>query len=163
MGRRNVLATAVAVLCLGSAGLASAQAITLYGPTGQVRTMTATEIAALPRHVAILAPEGGGAAHRYEGPSLGDLVQSVGAPPGPLRGPALGDVVVVRGADGYRVAFALADLDPATTRPTIILADSMDGGPLPANQAPFRLVVEGDLRPARSVRMVAAVTVEAAP
>jgi hypothetical protein len=163
-GRRmGQAAMALGLAMLVLAGGAAAQEVTLSGPTGQTRTLTAAEIAAMPRHTVMLAPEGGGPARRYEGPSLSDLVQDVGAPPRPLRGASLADIVVVRGADGYRVAFSLADLDPATRRETIILADQVDGGPLPAKEAPFRLVVEGDLRPARSVRMVAAVTVESAP
>lgn len=34
----------------------------------------------------------------------------------------------------------------------------MDGQPLPARDGPFRLVVEGDLRPARMVTAIKAVT-----
>ncbi len=168
MDRRNRGPTVPASLAMGVAMLAlawpaAAQEVTLHGPAGQTRVLTAADIAAMPHQSAMLAPEGGGAPRRFEGPALSDLVQSVGAPPRPLRGPSLADIVVVRGADGYRVAFSLADLDPATRRETIILADKVDGGPLPEKEAPFRLVVKGDLRPARSVRMVASVTVEAAP
>ncbi len=91
------------------------------------------------------------------------LAQSVGAPSGKaLRGPALADIVVVKGSDGYRAAFALAELDAGMRHDPILLADSADGAPLGAD-GPFRLVVEGDLRLARSVRMVTEIKVEAAP
>jgi DMSO/TMAO reductase YedYZ molybdopterin-dependent catalytic subunit len=147
-----------------AAGAAAGQELTLHGLDGRTRTLSAAQIAAMPRRTAILTPEGGGAPRRFEGPALSDLVQSVGAPAGSaLRGPALADIVVVRGADGYRAAFALAELDPGMRNETVILADTVDGGPLPASQAPFRLVAEGDGRQARSVRMVVDVTLEAAP
>jgi hypothetical protein len=166
MSRWTTPARAATVLGVALAlgwGPAKAQEVTLHGPAGQTRIVTAADIAAMPHRSVMLAPEGGGVARRYEGPSLADLAASVGAPRGPLHGASLADIVVVKGADGYRVAFSLADLDPATRREAIILADRVDGGPLPAKEAPFRLAVEGDLRPARSVRMVADITVEAAP
>jgi hypothetical protein len=42
----------------------------------------------------------------------------------------------------------------------VILADLMDGNPLDERTGPFQLVVEGDLRPARAVRMVSAIRLE---
>jgi DMSO/TMAO reductase YedYZ molybdopterin-dependent catalytic subunit len=41
----------------------------------------------------------------------------------------------------------------------LILANRMDGRPLPEKDGAFRLVVEGDLRPARSARLVTAIRV----
>jgi hypothetical protein len=158
--RTLILAAAISA----GVGPAVAQELTLHGPDGRTITLTAAQIATMPQRTAMLAPEGGGLAQRFEGPALDDLLQSVGAPTGrALRGPALADIVVVRGADGYRAVFALAELDPGMRNETVILADKVDGGPLPASQAPFRLVAEGDGRQARSVRMVVDVTVESAP
>jgi hypothetical protein len=71
--------------------------------------------------------------------------------------------VVVTGADGYRVVFALAELDAAFTGRAVILADSRDGGALPPNAAPFQLIVPGEKRPARWVRQVVAIEVLTAP
>jgi hypothetical protein len=145
------------------AAAAAAQSIVLKGPEGQIRTMTALELAALPRQSVTLATEHG-PARRYEGPPLTLLLQSVGAPAGKaLRGSALADIVVVGAADGYRVALSLAETDPGVRKESIILADRADGAPLPAGEGPYRLVVEGDLRAARSAKRVTAVTVSAAP
>jgi hypothetical protein len=45
------------------------------------------------------------------------------------------------------------------TRPNrIIIADRADGAPLGPKDGPFKLVIEGDLRPARGVRMVTSVS-----
>jgi DMSO/TMAO reductase YedYZ molybdopterin-dependent catalytic subunit len=91
---------------------------------------------------------------------LAAVLERIDAPLGQrLRGPALRSYVVVRAADGYAVVLSLAEVDPAMRQSTIIVADRADGQPLPADDGPFRLVVEGDTRPARSVRQVTAIEV----
>lgn len=147
-----------AVLFLGPVSATAAQTLALEGPDGQSLTLTATELAALPRQSVTLSAHG--QSHVYEGPLLIDVVAQAGAPTGKaLRGPALSQVVLVEASDGYAVALGLAEADPGTRSQRIILADKADGAPLSAEDSPFRLVVEGDLRPARSVRMVRRITV----
>jgi hypothetical protein len=142
---------------------AGAQSVTLRGPEGQTRQVTVAELAAMPHQSANLANEHG-PPKRYEGVPLTDLLQSVGAPAGKaLHGPALADVVVVSAGDGYRVVLGLAETDPGVRTEKILLADRVEGGPLPATEGPFRLVIEGDLRPVRSARMVTAIGVQTAP
>jgi hypothetical protein len=68
-------------------------------------------------------------------------------------------VVIIEAADGYKVAFALAELDSAFTSSKAILADKRDGKPLSAKEGPFRIVVPSDKRPARWVRQVTALRV----
>jgi hypothetical protein len=162
--RRGAIAVAVNALAGAAlAGSVGAQTVTLNGPDGQTRVVTAADLAAMPHEHASIVNEHG-PAKTYDGVPLTQLLQSVGAPAGPkLRGPAMADIVVVSGSDGYRVALALAETDPGLGGRAILLADKSDGVPLPATEGPFRLVVAGDARPARSVRMVAAVRVEAAP
>jgi hypothetical protein len=158
---------AVARLCLVlgfAAGPVLAQSLTLTGPQGQSRTLNAAEIAAMPHQSAHLAREDGGAPHAYQGVDLSDLLRSVGAPAGrELRGPALALVVVAQGADGYRAVLALAETDPIMRGGHVLLADQVDGAPLPPKEGPFRLVVEDDRRPARSVRMLTSIRIESAP
>ena len=48
-------------------------------------------------------------------------------------------------------------------RRAVILADRMDGAPLPAHDAPYRIVVDGDQKPARSVYAVTRIEVKAIP
>jgi hypothetical protein len=87
-----------------------------------------------------------------------ELLTRAGVPAGDaLRGPALATAVVVTGAGGYRVVFAIAECDPAFTDRVAILADRKDGAPLPPNAAPFRLVITGEKRPARWVGQVVAI------
>ena len=162
---------ASAVIAIGVFGLfvwalvdgAAAQSVSLRGPEGQTRSVSLAELAAMPHESATLVSEHG-PAKRYDGVPLTLLLQSVGAPAGKaLRGPALADLVVVSGSDGYRVVLGLAETDPGVRPEKMLLADRVEGAPLPPSEGPFRLVIEGDLRPARSARMVTAIRVEAVP
>ena len=66
-------------------------------------------------------------------------------------------------ADGYRAVFALPELDSAFTGGLVLLADRVDGRPLPAGVGPLRLVVPDERRHGRWVRQVIAVRVLRAP
>jgi len=150
----SVLAACFALL----ATPALAQRVALSGPSGQTATITAADLAAMPRVKVTF--DAHGEKHEYEGPLLIDVLAKVGAPTGKaLRGAALADVVLVKAGDGYLVAFGLAETDPGTRPNRIILADRMDGAPMGEKDGPFKLIVEGDLRPARSVRMVTSIAV----
>ncbi|CAN5505226.1 hypothetical protein BH10PSE4_BH10PSE4_15050 [soil metagenome] len=144
------------VLALCLAGLSTpafAQSLLLKGPAGQTATSGAAEIAALPRVTIIF--DAHGERHSYEGPLLIDVLAKVGAPTGKaIHGPEMADIVLVKASDGYQVAFGLAELDPGTRANRIILANRADGAALGGKDGAFKVVVEGDLRPARSVRMV---------
>lgn len=88
------------------------------------------------------------------------MLAKVGTPTGKaIHGPEMADVVLVRAQDGYAVAFGLAELDPGTRSNRIILADKADGAPLGGKDGAFKLIAEGDLRPARSARMVSQIEV----
>jgi hypothetical protein len=133
--------------------------VSLRGLDGQEAVLTVAELDALPR-VKVSAKEHG-ATHEFEGALLGDVLAKVGAPAGKaIHGKELADVVVVEARDGYKVALDLAGTDAATRTDRVILADRMDGTPLPADKGPFQLVIEGDLRPARSARMVTSIRLE---
>ena len=49
---------------------------------------------------------------------------------------------------------SLAETDAVTRAAKMIVADREAGAPLKAEEGPFRLVIEDDLRPARSARQV---------
>jgi hypothetical protein len=61
--------------------------------------------------------------------------------------------------DGYKVVFALAELDSGITNSEVLVADTVDGAPIDAKRGPFRLVAPHDKRPARWVRMLKSITV----
>jgi hypothetical protein len=138
----------------------SSLSVALTGLDGQQATLTLADLETLPR-VKVSANQHG-ALHIFEGTLLGDVLAKVGAPSGnAIRGAELADVVIIEARDGYKVALDLAGTDPAMRADNrVILANRMDGSPLDAKAGPVQLVVEGDLRPARAVRMVSAIRLE---
>ncbi len=151
--------TFVLALCLAAmATSAFAQTLVLKGPTGQTASLSAADLSGLPR--VSFAFDSHGERHVYEGPLLIDVLAKVGTPTGKaIHGAEMADVVLVKAQDGYQVAFGLAELDPGTRPNRIILADKADGAPLSGKDGALKLVAEGDLRPARSARMVTEIEV----
>ncbi|HEV7775959.1 MAG TPA: molybdopterin-dependent oxidoreductase [Luteibacter sp.] len=96
----------------------------------------------------------------WKGVALASILEQAGAPTGKqLRGRAMASYVRVTATDGYQVVFALTDFDPDFSHgATIVLADEHDGKPL-TDDGPFRLVIPGDVRPARWVRNVKTIEV----
>jgi DMSO/TMAO reductase YedYZ molybdopterin-dependent catalytic subunit len=143
----------VAVLLAGLPAFAAAEVRLHVSYNGQSEELVAADLATLPAASAEVTEHG--ATHVYRGVAARDVLALVGAPfDKQLRGPGFALVVKVHAADGYVVAFALAEFDAAHREQTILLADRQDGAPLPANAAPWRLICPGDKRPARSVRQV---------
>ncbi len=137
---------------------AAAQTLAVTGIDGETVILTSADIAALPRQSLSLTIHG--ETHAFTGPILASVLERVDAPLGErLRGPALLTYVTVRAVDGYGVVLSLAEVDPAMSPTAVLLADAVDGAPISAEERPFRLVVEGDARPARSARQVTAITV----
>ena len=100
----------------------------------------------------------------YSGVALRDLLKEAGVPSGEnLRGKGLTTCVVVAAADGYQVAFSIAELDESIGNLQVLVADAEDGKPLAQTSGPLRLVVPADARPARWVRMVKTIRVVSNP
>jgi hypothetical protein len=138
---------------LALAGAASAQSLTVRGLDGAAKTLAAAEIAALPRAEAELVEDG--KPHRYEGASLTAVLRAGGLPMGArLHGDPLKAYLVVGGADGFQAVYSLAEVDRDFHGDTVILADRVDGQPLPAKQAPWRVVSSGDRKGWRAVYAV---------
>jgi hypothetical protein len=151
----------IAFVWFSSAAIAEdvAASLALAGLEGQKATLTIAELDALPR-VKVSATEHG-IAHVFEGALLGDVLAKVSAPAGKaIHGGELTNVIVVEARDGYKVALSLAETDPTIRSERVILADRMDGSSLSGDKGSLQLVVEGDLRPARAVRMVSAIRLE---
>jgi hypothetical protein len=99
--------------------------------------------------------------HEYSGVILATLLQKAGVILGKdLRGENLTKYVLVEASDGYQVVFALAELDKDFTDRTIILADMIDGKPLPAGDGPFRIIVQDEKKPARCIKQVTGIKVQ---
>jgi DMSO/TMAO reductase YedYZ molybdopterin-dependent catalytic subunit len=128
-------------------------------PGGTPLDLGAADVADLP-HTELRAVDSHGKGGLFRGVEVLELLHRAGAASGEaLRGSHLRDVVRVECADGYIVAFTLAELDPGLGARRVLLADALDGKPLGADQGPWRLVVPDDKRPARWARQVRKVTV----
>jgi hypothetical protein len=144
---------------VGASAQTASPTVALTGLDGQQATISMTELDALP-HVTLEVTQHE-AKHTYEGALLGDVLAKVHAPTGKaIHGADLVDIVLVQAKDGYKIVLDLAGTDAVTRKDRVILADRMDGAALSEKQGPFQLIVEGDLRPARSARMVTAITVK---
>jgi len=131
----------------------SAQTLQVINLDGHSTTLTAAQISSLP-HVTVDARDHDGPA-QFQGLPLSAILSSAGIQLGDsLHGTRMSEVLLVSAADGYKVAFALAEVDPAFAAREIILADKREGKPLDAKQGPFRVVAPGDKRPARWIRQV---------
>ena len=146
-------------LLLFSAGLA-AQTLQVIDEAGHSTAVTAAQIARLARVTIEVKYHETPA--KFEGVALSVLLSSAGVQLGDkLRGPRLTEALLVEAVDGYKVLFALAELDPAFATREIILADTRDGKPLDAKEGPFRVVAPGDKRPARWIRQVTSMKIVA--
>jgi len=133
--------------------------VVVGGDVPSPRTVTASDLAALPRRTARVQ-EHQQAPADYQGVRLEDLLAQAGMELGPaLRGPALAQYILISAADGYRVVLAVAEADSDFTDREIILADRKDGAPLDSYEGPCRLLVIGEKRPARWVRQVTRIEV----
>ncbi len=161
-------ATILLILALQAVGpeaqLPSAAVLRVGGAVSHPLALSLQDLAAMPR-TKVKAQEHG-IAVTYEGVALAEILQKAGAPLGKqMHGKALASYVLVTARDGYRVVFALPELDPDFTdaAPQIILADTADGKPLPEKQGPVRVVVPQEKKGARWIRMVETIEVATLP
>jgi DMSO/TMAO reductase YedYZ molybdopterin-dependent catalytic subunit len=124
---------------------------------------TLDDLAALPRRE-VRARNRDGTEATFAGVALVEILRLAGVPLGDkLRGSNMALYLLIEAADGYRVVFALPELDPAFTERVVLLADHRDGQPLATTEGPLRLVIPDEKRQARWVRQVGSCTVRRAP
>jgi len=123
-------------------------------------TVTAEDLKKMPRKTVRVENAHAKRTEVYEGVLLEALLQKAGVPQGEqVRGTAMTSYVLVEAADDYHVIFSLAELDSSFQDSEVLVADTMDGTPLPPDQGPFKLVAPREKRPGRWVKMVKAITV----
>lgn len=128
--------------------------IRVAGDVPRALELTSEGFAKLPRQT-VQAKAHDGKESRYEGVSLVALLAKAGVPTGKdLRGPAMALYIVAEASDGYRVTFAISELDSSFTDRVILLADRRDGKPLSTREGPLQIVVPGEKKHARWVRQV---------
>jgi hypothetical protein len=159
MSLRVLSLTVAALLALTAPCVALAQSLTVVGLDGAARTLSADDLAKLPRGE--VQTRWGDKAATYQGPRLAYALRAAGVPVGArLHGDPLMAYLVVTGADGFQAVYSLAEVDGDFHEGAAILADVVDGAKLPDKQAPWRLVLAGDRKPWRSVYAVSRIEVK---
>jgi DMSO/TMAO reductase YedYZ molybdopterin-dependent catalytic subunit len=165
---------AFAVVLVCAAVLVGARTPTALAAAGEVvfriggdverpQQWTLDDLATLPRRE-VRARDRDGTEATFAGVALIELLRLAGVPVGEkLRGSNMALYLLAEAADGYRVVFALPELDPAFTERVVLLADHRDGQPLAAAEGPLRLVIPDEKRQARWVRQVGSCTIRRAP
>src|SRR5262245_11790604 len=132
--RPLLLAACAAVLsCTTACAQGTPVTLTLAGIDGGGRTLTFAQLDSLPQTEVTVDDKDSGTIV-FRGPALRSLMTLAGAPQGhDLRGPNLLLAILAEAADGYKVAYMLADIDPQFGARTAIVALTQNGRPLPAN------------------------------
>lgn len=175
--RLTPILLAIAVLCcacpgiLAQAATSSAQAgatdakpagaqISVSGDVQTPLSLSLADLSGFPRKTLKVMNEHSGKEETYQGVPLAEILKRAGVPQGSaLRGAALATYVRAEGEDGYSVIFSLAELDTGIQDSDVMVADTMDGGPIADKLGPLRLVAPHEKRPARWVRMLRSITV----
>lgn len=122
--------------------------------TDKPLTVKMADLELLP-HQTVKAADHGGKEATWTGVPLYQVLQHAGMSFGDsLRGPALAQYVVITATDGYKAVFALPELDPRSTDDPVLLCETMNDAPLPADLGPLRMVVPKEKRHFRWVRNV---------
>lgn len=171
INRASFAATLVLVSLLATFALSCPQRLAAQGPDaslalrvdGDVTTPFALSLAdlkSMPHQALQVVNPHSKKTEVYQGVALAELLRKAGVPQGEqLRGKAMATYVLATAADNYRVVFSLAELDSGVLDSDVIVADTLNGAPLGANEGPLKLVAPHDKRPARWVRMVKSLTV----
>jgi hypothetical protein len=138
---------------------ASGVLLIVDGQVSRPLALTAGGFGRLPRQ-SVRAKDTDGTEAQFEGVAVAEVLKAAGMRFGnDLRGPALANCLVVEASDGYRVVFALPELDPMFTDDVVLLADRRRGKPLSAKEGVLRVIVPGDKHHARWVRQVVALKI----
>jgi hypothetical protein len=99
----------------------------------------------------------------FDGVLVYEILKRAGQPFGPLmRNAQLIRYAIFRAHDGYRALFALPEFDPTFTPAKVMVADRLNGKPIPTNRGPLWLIVPGEKDTARSVYMLDRIEIQAA-
>jgi hypothetical protein len=153
MRNRRLFSATVLALILNAAAQAACQQVTVQIETGKQVVLARADIEALPR--VKVTTNTSGTSTMFEGVSLKAVLEKAGVGfAETMKGKRLAACLLVEAADGYRVVFALPEVDPAFTDKQIVLAFLRDGRPLGEKEGPYRLVIPDEKRMARWVREV---------
>jgi len=158
-GGRLLAALTIVVPALLCGSSAFAGDVQILAPNGHAATLDPAALAHMPpvtTQVSFLTEHGAEAAD-YTGATLWSVLQQLDLVTSANPRDREKLAIVVTGHDGYAVVLAMAEIDPAFESKQILLADEVNGHPMPAGE--IRLVVPGDRHGGRSVRDVARIDI----
>lgn len=140
--------------------------LTVRNLAGKSMTFTPDEFAKLPgANVRDKVPHSDQEAV-YAGVSLHEILRAAGVPfedpASPAKAPAAlrSAYVMLEAADGYQVVFSIPEVLPRLGGREVLLANRMNGEPLPAKAAPYQLIVPGAEGFDRWIRQVTRILVQ---
>ena len=142
-------------------GLAqSASGIVIERTAGGPLVVSAERIAALPRQSETTKRKGtqGEESTEWSGPLLWDVLTADKAIDPDKHAEYVRMTLLIAGRDGYTVRIALAEIAPDFAGKPVLLADRMNGAPLP--DGALQLIVPNEKRAGRSVRKPVRITIE---
>ena len=150
-----VLAALGLLTCIPQAAIpADLDRLSITGAVEHALNLQISDLQKMPR-VSIEVKDHDGHLTTYEGAILAELLRLAGAPIGEkLRGANMASYIVADAKDGYRVVFALPELDGAFTDSKVLVAYAANGKPLPDGQGPLRIVAPQEKKQARWIRML---------
>jgi DMSO/TMAO reductase YedYZ molybdopterin-dependent catalytic subunit len=152
------VAVPAAVAAQNASCEAPPDAIRVVGAVAAPVTVTREEIAAMESVTARVVGHDG-TERTYSGPTLRAVLDRAGVPGGAELEGRLSWYVVVEARDGYRVTFALAELDGGYWDTLPLLAFRRDGEPLDAYAGPFQVIAPDTPKHGRWARQVACLRV----
>ena len=164
---RSVFLIGIAITCLCRSVSAQERStdvlLTVGGKVEHSLSLTRADFDKFKRH-SVSVKGRDGKEHKYEGISVGDLLQKAGIEFGDaLHQEAAATYLLAEAADRYRVVFALPEFDSPSADRLIVIADRVDGNPIPASNGPLQLLVPGDKGRGRWVRQLRSLTLVLAP
>jgi hypothetical protein len=113
-------------------------------------SLTAEDLAKMPRTTASLASDGG--TDTYEGVLLYDILVKAGWQFGHMpAGKGVPVCILATAKDGFQAVYSIGEIDPELAGEKVIVADKLNGQPLPGRYKPFRIVSPQDKKHARSI------------
>ena len=140
----------------GTAALSQEWTLVISGAVTRPMMITKSVFDTFPRRSTV-AVDPKGRTNEYQGVPLYELLLKAGAPSGDsIHGKNLMLYLQAEALDGYKVVYALPEIDTLFTNRIILVADTKNGGPLQDPEAPLEIIVPGEKEHARWIRQLRA-------
>lgn len=128
---------------------------------GTSRVLLRKDLSALPRKSIRAKDYKGVDTVTFEGVELHEVLRKVGIKLGKdLKHAELSKYLVAEAHDGYKIVFALAEIEPLFTNNIILLADTKNGKPLDDYAGAMCLIVPHEKKNGRWIRQLKSLTIK---